>query len=886
MAWLRTLALRVVPERWRAAVVRDLGEEAAAEGRRGLRRDVWTAWHLVRIGLGLRRRDAARRAPADGRRGMTIVSADVRWAGRMFRRYPWSYAAIVLTLGLGIAATTTVFAVFNHVLFRPTPGVERPGELITIAFQSEDGRSWGYGPVEALDLFRRESTGLAAIAAWPGDGRTTTVALTPGAEPRFLTRGFVTDSYLETLGVRPAIGRLFTAGEIRAPGALALISESLWQREFGGESSVLGRLIDVGGRSFAIVGVLDDYRGWSSTSSDDIDVWLPEAADDQGGPSTSVSQAIARLDPDRSVEGLQEILRTMYAPLRETLSERDAQFVPWVYDGLRVGGRPRGFGLPSFTFVLLAAAVLLALACANAANLLLGMTARRRHELAFRSAIGASRLRLARGLVIESALLAVAAIGAGLAVARVVLYLIGDSQVFQNGASIAGAGFDWRVVAFGTTVGSVTLFAFSLLPVVAASRGDVRPLLQEGARTSTGSHRLGRSLVAAQLALSVLLMAGAGVLIRSYARLSHLDLGMEARTHSFEFDPRLAGSLPLDARQALLPAALEALDARPGIEGVATANPSVFDGRMFGGPEARLDAETPEPTATVRKTTVSPEYFETVGMRLVAGRAFTEADRTIDAGVQPVVVSASLARRLYGETSPLGRQLVLGDYGFRDPTFWELRLTGEVVGVAPDVLTVETVADAQAAFVVYQAADPTFVMSRVYVRSSKPAGEVGRDVREALSSVNSRLLPVAAGTIRDEVERNFREAHALMLLLIVVAVVASVLGCAGAYAVTSQGVAERTREFGVRVALGASAADVMRQAARGVVAPLAFGAAAGVLGYAFAAPLLEAQLVAMAPVDPLTIAAVVLLLILIVGLSTWLPLRRAARVDPAQVLRE
>lgn len=815
---------------------------------------------------------------------MTALGSDLRSAWRMVWRQPGPNAAIVATLALGIAATTSVFAVFNHVLFRPTPGVYQPDQLVSIAFQPEDEpQSWASGSREAERIFQSASLGLSAVAVWSGSGTDVPAILHSDDAPRLLSRELVAAGYFETLGVKPRLGRLFTVDETRQPGSgVALISELLWQREYGAASNVLGQPLTINGTPYAIVGVVDDYRGLSTHSSSTVDVWLPEAEDRVSPVVSLLIGRVARRDTLAQLPTLQAALREAYAPVRGTLTGPAAAFVPWVYPGLRLGPRARGLGLPPFALVLVVPALLLALACANAANLLLAMTTRRRQDLALRAAIGASRWRLARTLCFESMALVAAAVGGGLLLTRLAVSLLEGSQLFATGATLTSVSLDWRVVLFATATGALTVLTFAMLPILSASRVDLRAVLQESTRSDTGPKRLSRALVAVQLALSLPLTAGAAVLINSSSHLRHADLGMEAdQIYSFEFNPRLAGQSGANGR-SLLARALTALRDTSGVRGVGTANPSVFDPRFVGGPLARLDSEAPEPAVTVRSTVVSPDYFDAVGVPILTGRALVAADLGIVGDVpRPVVISSALARALFGEQPPVGQRIAVG----RSFGEWTRHRTGEVVGVAGDTEIAETIAGAEAAFMLYEAVEPTLVATRVYVRSDLPAADVAQRVRQVLWDVDPRLLPIGPGSLRDEVGRNFPEERSLTWLVGIVALVATLLGCAGVHAVTAHGVSQRTREFGVRIALGATPAEVVGQAARGLAWPTAVGTLVGIAVYMVASRLIASRLVGVSALDPATLGVVVVLLASALGMAIWLPARHAASVDPVTVLR-
>ena len=792
-------------------------------------------------------------------------------AFRVISREPWSSAAIVLTLALGIAATTTVYAVFNHLVFRPTPGVRAPEELVSVAFQPEGGsRMWASGPFEAMALFSAADTGLRSVGVWRG-ARPSPVAVRFGEDPRLLGVEFVAPQYLETLGVRARLGRLLTTQETSEAGhAVALISEVLWHREFGGTTDALGRAIGVNGIPFSIVGVVDDYRGWGKSADNTVDVWLP-----QSEPAGPVALFVGRAEPDRSTTAIESRLHDVYAPLRATLDARRSEMVPFVYAGLRRGPiAPLRLDV-SFSFVLAIASLLTLLACANAGNLLLARTARRRQDLVLRAAIGASRGRLMGLLLAEAVTLASIAVGTGLLVTGLVARMLEGVQLFESTGALSEVSLDWRVVLFASASGAITVIVFALAPIVSATRVDLRTVLQQASRLATGSQRLRRALVALQVALSLVLMATAGVLVQSLWNLRAIDLGMTPeRVISFTFHPGLINLRGTEAT-TLLTRVVERLQNTAGVGAVGTANPSPFfqSGRNEG--RVSLGIGLPQAPVRVERITVSSDYFKALGIPLLAGRTFDESETRAPATApgRSVILNNSLARVLFGNQPAVGRQMAVGG---REVT---------IVGVAGDTKTTFTLRRPDPAMVVYEPTDGPFVFSRIFVRASLALSVVQARVYQVMHEVEPRLPLVDAGTLTDEVERLIPEDRALTQLLATVAIVATLLGFSGVYAMTAYSVSERTREFGVRLALGASPWAVIRNAGSGVAATAVVGSLFGLVGYWMVARLVASRLFRVEPLDPTTVGGAVVLLAVLVVVGAGLAARRATTVDPVTALR-
>ncbi len=570
--WLLT----IVPSRWRDSVASDLQDEADGRALAGWRRRFWISWHVVAIGAALRMRGATMPVPVRARRQRSAgLRADVMSAVRMLVHEPATSATIVVTLSLGIAATSAVYAVFNHVAFRPTPGVHDPATLVSILFQPEDEpRTWAYGSPDAVSVFQAADAAVLAVAVRSGSPSPTVFAVRPGDMPRLVDVGYVAPSYFEVLGVRPRIGRLFSKEETTDGAPVALVSEALWRREYGQRPDVLGTSLYVKDRPYTIVGVVDDYRGWSSTAANTGDVWLPEPEAD--ARSSSVSLLVARVVPGTSPEALQAAFRAAYEPLRTQVPARMANFVPWVYPGLRDGPSERHLGA-SFPRVVTVACLFALLACANAANLLLARHGRRWQGLNVRRAIGASRWRLMRPLAVEALCLALLAVAGGLGGTWLLVRLVDGVQVFSHVAALRDVGIDWRVSAFAAAAGVCTVLAFALVPIVLATRNEARIAFDRSARTTTSAHRMRATLVAAQIALSLALMTTAVLMTRSLGSLRAVDLGMApAGVMSFTLNPRLIGATGAGGEQ-LTRRAIEALQAMPGVAAVGTANPSPFN---------------------------------------------------------------------------------------------------------------------------------------------------------------------------------------------------------------------------------------------------------------------------------------------------------------------
>jgi predicted permease len=422
------------------------------------------------------------------------------------------------------------------------------------------------------------------------------------------------------------------------------------------------------------------------------------------------------------------------------------------------------------------------------------------------------------------------------------------------------------------------------VPIASATRVDLRAVLQEASTTVLGGARFRRSLVAVQLALSLMLLVGAGVLGRSLWNLRDVDLGLHGEgVYAFTLNPNLLG-LRGAARAALRERVIDAFERTPGVTAVGLASPHAFmASRLLA--EVRHDSRA-EPGRRVETSVVSSGYFEAVGLALVAGRDFRPADAAVadDSSVRPGMITAALSRDLFGPVSALGRHVLVGS-AFPPGGEWRASRTIEIVGVVADPRTAATLRDPEPARLLYEATGQALVSSRVYVRGAGSVASTRDLVRSVMREVAPGLPLVDPSTLGDEVDALLVEDRALSRLLFIVAGVATLLGFAGVYAVTAYSVSERTREFGVRIALGASGGAIVGQATRAVSVAAGIGAGLGLAGYALGARLIEARLFGVATLDPLTLASAVALLGAATLVAAWLPARRASRVDPVAALR-
>jgi predicted permease len=884
-------ALRLLPSRWRVSVERDLREEAARAGQRGWTATLWLVTHTIGIACWIAGRSIADRwrERAGWRRSADGVVFDARLAARAIARQPWSTATIVVTLALGMAATTAVFAVFNHVLFRPIPGIGDPDGLATVYFQPADRQPTFKGAPRAALASLRQVDAFTSLAA--ATDAELAVLPHPGADADFVRVEFVTDGFFEALRVRPRAGRLLLSEDFTVRRSVAVISERWWRGALGGDPSAIGRSILLNREPVTIVGILDDYRGWGAVRIGTIDLWMPmdvPLADRAAVETTSVFNLIGRLRPGVTAAIAEQQLRAPFAPFAAgarnvmsigTLS--DAPAVPIVYPGLyEINQERTRDGIADlYPFALGAGGLLVLLACANTSNLLLARTMKRARDLAVRSALGASRWRLARGMLIEAAIVVGLAAALAVVLARVFAGLVQGERLFDTGPALDAVGLDWRVFAFIGALGAVTVVLFGLVPALTASRPGLPGSVALSSRATRGSRRLRAALVCVQLALAVTLLSGAGVLVRTLQNLRGVDLGMNAdNVVSFEISGRRLGN----TREQRVRAGREVLDRlrrAPGVESAAYASPSPF---WRGRYPASLKLQPVDDAAEheVSTVVVSAEYFQTLAIPLYAGRSFTEADAGRAPSKEGVgIINQSLARQLFGERPAVGGRIYLS----RAARGWELDRTIEIVGVAGDTRFGANLR-ASGLPALYEPG-VTGTSAAFFVRSGLRLSEAAAAPRAAVREVDPTLPLAEAGPLSAAIDRLIPEERVLALLVGGIALIAMILGVSGVHAVIAHTVAERTREFGIRLALGATRATVSRGVLRGVAALALVGLLSGLALFAGASRWLESRVYGVSALDPVTLASVSLLLVAAAIAGAWLPAQRATCVDPAVALR-
>ncbi|HEX7049888.1 MAG TPA: ABC transporter permease [Longimicrobiales bacterium] len=800
---------------------------------------------------------------------------DLRYAFRSLRRTPGFTAVAVLTLALGIGGNTAIFSVVDGVLLEPLPFAE-PERLVRVLHRApENGFAvtpGAFSPQDFEDL-KRDNVVYERLAGYyfvPGQSETILVG---GGEPRELETAFVSAEFFAALGVPPALGRVPGADE-NVPGAdrVVVLSDGFWRRRFGSDPGVVGRTLSLDGESFTVIGVMPPSFDFPSPETE---IWVPlSLIGEDDIPHVRGLRwiaALGRLAPGATIETATSATNTVLRRLESAYPETNEGWGSATVVPLRESlvGEVR----PALLVLLGAVALVLLIACANLANLLLARGNARSRELAIRAALGAGRSRVVRQLLTESVALALAGGGVGLALA----FWGVDAFVSLSAGTIPrpdAIRLDARVIGFTLAVSVLTGVVFGLVPSLTASRVDVGEALKEGGRGTAGGRRHGmrRLFVVAETALAVVLLAGAGLLIRSFWNLTRVDPGFSSEnvlTLSLSTPSEIAQG---DRRNVYRREILDRVANLPGVLAVGASKtiPLRGGGEPFSfSLPGRTDASsiTPESGGFI----VSSGYFRALGIPLVRGRVFTAADETNGAPV--VIVNQAMARRYWPGEDPVGKSLGSGESEFR------------IVGVVGDVRN-DGIAQAPGPAVYV----PMYLAPRssmkLFVRTATDPVRLAGAIRRAIWDVSPDQPISGVTTMQRVVSDTVARPRFLMLLLGSFSGLALILAALGVYGVIAYTVSRRTYEVGILIALGATRGDVLRLIIVQGIAPALAGLAVGIVAALALTRILSSLLYGVDPADPATFAGVALVLAAVTLIAVHLPAHRAADVDPMVALRE
>jgi putative ABC transport system permease protein len=803
---------------------------------------------------------------------MDHLRQDLFYAVRRLIKAPGFTVVAVITLALGIGANTAIFSVVNGVLLQPLPYPE-PERLVGVYHTSEGHRVVMSGP-NFTDV-ARTATSLENAAAI-STGR---MILTGEGEPVRLPVAEVSASLFNVLRARPALGRTFNADE-NTPGKnnLVILSNALWQQRFGSDPNVIGRRIQLDGVAKEVVGIMP--KGFSYP--EERQAWLPIEYDENFVSKQRGAwflQVVARLKPGIAAEQSAAEVETIGRNLARQYPDSDAEIGMTTFP-LREA--MVGDIRPAVLVLLGAVGFVLLIACANVANLLLARAAARESEMAVRTALGAGRSRLVRQLLTESVMLAM--IGAGFGLLLAVWGVAFLTSLKPEGIPrLENVRVDGIVILFTMGIALVTGVLFGLAPAFTATRGLSASLKEagRGAVTNRGGSRVRGALVVAELALAVMLLAGAGLLMRSFVKLQAVDPGFRPeQALSFELTLPDARYAEDPQRIAFFDQLLPRLRALPGVRAADAVMGLPLSGLNFII-SFQVEGRPPIPPAqqpAMEVRVATPGYFSTVGIPLKRGRGFTEADR---AGTPRVVlITESAARQFFPNEDPIGKKIKLG-WG-RGPG--KPRAGGEVVGIVGDVK--EAGLDEPNPPQIYMPFRqwPVGFMS-VVLKTATPPTSLADAAREEVYAVDSNLPVSNVRTLDEVVARSISQPRFYMLLLTIFAAVALLLAAIGIFGVLSYAVAQRTREIGIRMALGAQERTVISLVVREAMTLVMLGVVSGTIAALLLSRTMTRMLFSVTPTDPTTFASVAAALLVVALFASYLPARRATRVDPIVALR-
>ena len=805
---------------------------------------------------------------------METLLQDVRYSLRNLLKSPLFTAVALLTLALGVGANTAIFSVVNAVLLRALP-YEQPDRLVVVG-----QREYASAPPANFFDWKRQNhvfENMGAAEAW-------TPNLTSVDIPEQVVGLHVTSDIFPVLGVKPLLGRAFVPAEDREGGDHELVvSYGFWQRHFSGERNVLGKTVSLNGASYTIIGVMPKGFRFAPFWVTKAEIWspLPLNANDRLRNSLRV---FARLRPGVSLQQARAEMATIAANLEVQFpgSNKDVGVISLKE---RVVGDIR----PALLVLLGAVGFVLLIACANVAHMLLARASARQREIAVRAALGASRARIIRQFLTESALLAFSGgvIGILIAVWGLRFLLASAPAELTRFGTIQ---IDSTVLLFALAVTMLTGFAFGLAPALQSSAMNLVEALKEGARGMSDSGRRGRMrslLVASEFGLAVVLLAGAGLMIRSFVALESVDPGFNPR-HLLTMVVSVAGAKDANAdRSVFYSQMLERIRALPGVTSASAINHLPLAGDVWGIPffiEGRAEPEPgEEPHGAYR--VILPQYFRTMNVAMLEGREFSDADN--DRSPKVAIVNQYLANHYWPGESAIGKRISVGMGG---PKEW---LT--VVGVVSNVVRHEWTDQPDSEYYVPLLQSPLYLNSKsgggfssyitAVVRTGADAAGMTSAVESAIRSLDRTVTLSEIETMEDVVADTNAQPRFYLYLLAAFAGVALVLAAVGIYGVMSHSVSRRTHEMAVRMALGAQPGAVMRMVVGESMLLAVVGGTAGVAGALALTPLMKTLLYGVRASDPATFAAVAGLLGLVALLASYIPARRATKVDPMVALR-
>jgi putative ABC transport system permease protein len=819
-------------------------------------------------------------------------AGDVRYGFRALRRSPVFTLVAILSLALGIGANTAIYTLMDAVVIRALP-VPEPGELVQVTGGDDDTDGHFTNPM--WEQIRDRQEGFASIAAFSE----TSFNIADGGEVRRILGMWASGDFFRLFGMQPALGRLFTkADDARGCPGVGVLGHGFWQKEFGGQRDVIGKTISAGGKPIEIIGVAGEGFAGPEVGRD-VHLYVPLCAEAYVRGASSVLdrrstwwlRIMGRHEPKGSLPQVIAMLKTI-APEVYAATVADnwgaAGKAEWLTRTLSAMPAESGMSevrtryAKALKVMMGAVGLVLLIACANVANLLIARAATRQREVAIRMAIGAARRRLVRQFLTESVMLATLGAIGGLVVAHwATSALVALISTPQSPVTL-DLGLNLRVLAFTALVAALTAMFFGLIPAWRGTRISPQAAMKAGGRgVAEGGHRrftLGKTLVVAQVALSLTLLVGAGLLIGSLYNLRTMDTGFRSQGVLLVTIGFARTGIPSDQLPSVHRGLLDRLRSTPGVRAVASADLTPVgrstwnDAVYVDGAPVLNEREMSEKQRTVWFNEVSPGYFQTLDIKLLAGRDFNATD--VPPGSGGAIVDQDVARRFFGDASPLGRQFrtKAGDK-FSDPY--------TIVGVV-ETSKYQNLREKSSATIYVTSPTPGF---NLVLRTDGDPMALVPTVKSIMSDLH-RLASMEFRTLASQVESSLSREQMLAWLSGLFGAVALALSMLGLYGVMAYTVARRRNEIGVRIALGADRARVLRMVLGDVSRVVAVGLALGVVGAVTSGKLVTSFLYGLTPTEPIVLGSAAALLCAVALFAGLIPALRASRVDPVAALRE
>jgi predicted permease len=815
---------------------------------------------------------------------MTTLFNDLKYGFRMLFKYPGVTTLAVITLALGIGANSAIFSVVNAVILRPLP-YQNPDRLVSLWEKVPERGRWRVAPANFFD-WKKQNTTFEDMAAF-GAG---TMTLTGGGEPEQLLGTRATAGYFAVIGVEPELGRSFTAEEYEpGKGQVAILGHNFWQRRYGGNANILNQSIILDGTSYTVVGIMPPaiFPSWPNAAGKysfdqtQQQFWIPMSFSAQfaGLRTAHVLGVLGRMKPGVAVAQAQADMNTIGARLEHEYAANKGEGIivnPFMDEMV-------GSVRPVLMTLLGAVGLVLLIACANIAGLLLAQHASRSKEVAIRTALGAARGTIVRQFVIESLLLSAMGTVAGLVLARagidLILKLVPDQLPRFSQTELS-----WRVLGFTILLSLLTCMLFGLLPAWQASKSDLQATLEQGRRVSgpgAARQRFRQLLVVFQMSVAVMLVIGAGLLMKSFWHLRNVDPGFKP-ANVLSLGVTLPQSKYAQQQQinTFYTQLLERISALPGVEASSIAYDHPLQANWIDSFGIEGRPAVPGESLSANFSPVSSDYFRTVGTPLISGRLFTPQDDQDHPGV--VVVNETFARRYFPREKPLGQKLQLSP----PARIWSNQkfTSFEIVGIVRDVKSGGLSAAAEPAYYVPAVQAPLVDMT-ILVRTKDDPTAILPALRRTVWSLDPDQPVVNVSTMEKIVSDSIAQPRLSMTLMGLFGGLALVLAAVGIYGLLSYAVTQRTQEMGIRIALGAQVRDVLGLILKQGLLLVLLGEALGLIGSFALTRVIGSLLFGVTPTDAPTFAVVALVLAAVAMFACYFPARRATKVDPMIALR-